>query len=463
MTGIEKAGATGEPHPYDTVLRSRRVVFPDGERPAAVAVANGRISAIADYDDALLATENIDLGRDALLPGLVDSHVHINQPGRTHWEGFRTATAAAAAGGVTTVIDMPLNSLPPTVDLPAFAAKRAAARGRCSVDVGFWGGAVPGNLTKMAALHEAGVYGFKCFLSDSGVSDFPPLPAHALQPVLREIARLGSVLLVHAEHSPRRPHVSAGRHYEDFLRTRPQQLEVAAVAEVMEASALTGGRAHIVHVSSCAAAELGARAKADGVPISLETCPHYLVLEAGSVPPGATEFKCCPPIRGSSNRERLWALLEDGTLDCVVSDHSPAPSTAKATGDFGTAWGGIASLELGLPLMWTQASRRGLRLADVVRWMSAGPAQLVGLADRGAIAVGNSADLVWFAPDAEFTIDKNSLRQRHPISPYHGLRLRGMVRTTWLSGTPTSDGLHGRLLRRGGRPSSALTMPSEQR
>ncbi|MFF0823490.1 allantoinase AllB [Micromonospora haikouensis] len=434
---------------YDLVVRSRRAVLPQGQRPAAVAVAAGRIAALAGYDVPLDAVVDEDLGDVALLPGLVDTHVHVNEPGRTEWEGFASATRAAAAGGVTTLVDMPLNSVPPTVTVAALETKRAAARGRCHVDVGFWGGVVPGNLGDLAALDRAGVFGFKAFLVDSGVPEFPPVDAVLLE---RALAAVDALFVVHAEDPGSVRESPPSPRYADFVASRPPAAERSAVATVVAAARRTGARVHVLHLSSVAAlAELVA-ARADGVRLTVETCPHYLALAAEQVPDGATEFKCCPPIRDRGNQDRLWAALADGTVDCVVSDHSPClPELKRAdTGDFAAAWGGIASVQLSLPVVWTQARRRGHDLADVVRWMATGPADLVGLRGKGRIAVGADADLVAFDADAAFRVEPGRLHHRHPVTPYAGQRLTGVVRATWLRGEPvTGDAPHGRLLRAG--------------
>ena len=441
---------------YDLVVRAARVVTGAGEAAGCVAVRDGRVAAVAPLAAGLAGDLTVTLADDeVLLPGLVDSHVHVNEPGRTDWEGFASATSAAAAGGVTTILDMPLNSIPPTVDLPALQAKRRAAEGQAHVDVGFWGGAVPGNLGELPALHDAGVFGFKCFLVDSGVEEFPPLRPGDLEGYLGVLADLGSPLLVHAEDA--RVVATAppahGRRYADFLASRPGEAEDLAVAQVVEAARHTGGRAHILHLSSADALELLAGARRDGVAVSAETCPHYLTFDAESIPDGATLLKCCPPIREAANRERLWRGLADGVLDLVASDHSPCPPENKhlASGDFDTAWGGIASLQLSLPAVWTAARARGHRLADLARWMAEGPAALAGLAGKGRIAVGADADLCVFAPDASFVVDPARLRHRHPVTPYAGLTLTGVVRSTWLRGREvTGDLPRGRLLARGG-------------
>ncbi|PYC76793.1 allantoinase AllB [Streptomyces tateyamensis] len=426
------------------VIRSRRVVLPDGERPADVLVRDGRIEQIAAHGSLLVGDAQLtDLGETVLLPGLVDTHVHVNEPGRTEWEGFATATRAAAAGGVTTIIDMPLNSIPPTTTVAGLDAKRQTADGQTWVDLGFWGGAVPDNTGELEALHRAGVFGFKSFLAPSGVDEFPHLDRDQLEPALAEQARIGALAIIHAEDpavlsaAPQVP----GTHYRDFLNSRPDDAETAAVAHLLDTARRTGARVHILHVSSAAVLPLLARARADGVQVTAETCPHYLTLAAEEVPDGDTAFKCCPPIRDESNRDRLWAALANGEFIGIVSDHSPSTPDLKllerfgGSGDFAAAWGGIASLQLGLAAIWTEARRRGHTLTEVARWMAGGPAELVGLTGtKGAIAVGCDADLVAFDPDAEFAVDPAGLHHRNPVTPYAGRKLTGVVRTTWLRG-----------------------------
>ncbi|MFB9249164.1 allantoinase AllB [Sphaerisporangium melleum] len=417
------------------MVRSRRVVLPGGERALAVAVRDGVIAALLPYDAEASAAERVDLGQVCLLPGLVDSHVHVNEPGRTHWEGFATATRAAAAGGVTTIIDMPLNSLPPTVDVAALAVKRAAAAGKCAVDVGFWGGAIPGNAAELRPLHEAGVYGFKCFLSPSGVEEFPPLDETGLRAAMRELAAFDGLMVVHAE-DPALLTDPVGPTYRQFLDSRPGEAERRAVERVIAAARDTGARAHILHVSAAACLEPLEAAQRDGVRVSAETCPHYLTLTAGQV--RGPEFKCCPPIRDEGNRDELWQGLAAGVLTCVVSDHSPSTPDLK-TPDFATAWGGISSLQVGLPAIWTEARERGHPLTRVTEWMARGPAALAGLPAKGRIAVGADADLVAFDDTAAFTVDAAELRHRNPLTPYHGRTLTGVVGATWLRGRPVTD------------------------
>jgi allantoinase len=426
------------------VLRSRRVVLPDGERPAAVGIRDGRIVAVEPYDE--LAGE--DLGDLVVLPGLVDTHVHVNEPGRTEWEGFATATRAAAAGGITTIVDMPLNSVPPTIDAAALRVKRAAAAGQSYVDVGFWGGAVPENLDQLPELYDEGVVGFKCFLVPSGVDEFGHLDAAGLDRALRAVP--GALFAVHAEDPDELREAPPSGRYADFLASRPRAAEDRAVSTVVEAARRTGARVHVLHLSSSDALPIVDAARRAGVRITAETCPHYLTLAAEDVPDGATEYKCCPPIREAGNREALWTALAAGDLDCVVSDHSPCPPALKR-GDFASAWGGIASLQLGLSLVWTQARERGHALSDVVRWMAQRPAEIAGLPGKGRIAVGGDADLVAFAPDEELVVDPERLHHRHPVSPYAGRTLRGVVHRTWLRGTPIGDRPSGTLLRREAR------------
>ncbi|GAB2616416.1 allantoinase [Paractinoplanes abujensis] len=432
----------------ELVLRSRRVVTGGGERAAAVAIQGGTIVAVGSYDDVFDTEADTDLGGTALLPGLVDTHVHVNEPGRTEWEGFASATRAAAAGGVTTIIDMPLNSLPPTVDVPALRVKQAAARGQTFVDVGFWGGAIPGNSSALPALHEAGVFGFKAFLADSGVPEFPPLSPPELAAALDAAPAL---FVIHAEDPRYLSDLSGGATYDEFLASRPPEAEHAAIATAVEAARRAGRRVHILHLSAATALPLIAAARAEGLPVTAETCPHYLTLDAGHIPDGATEFKCCPPIRDAANADLLWRALADGLITCVVSDHSPCTPELKRrdTGDFAAAWGGIASVQLGLPVIWTAARARGHALADVADWMARRPADLVGLHRKGRIEVGAQADLVAFDPEETFVVEPARLHHKNPVTPYAGKKLSGVVRTTWLRGhAVTGDVARGRFLTR---------------
>ncbi|WP_250036786.1 allantoinase AllB [Paractinoplanes maris] len=434
----------------ELVLRSRRVIVEGGERPAAVAIEAGKIVAVGGYDDVFETAVDTDLGETALLPGLVDTHVHVNEPGRTEWEGFASATRAAAAGGVTVIVDMPLNSLPPTIDVEALRVKRAAATGQTFVDVGFWGGAVPGNAADLPALHEAGVFGFKAFLADSGVPEFPPVSAAELRQALDAV---DAQFVVHAEDPDHLGELSGPATYAAFLGSRPAEAEHAAVATAIDAARATGRRVHILHLSAASALPLIAAARREGLRVTAETCPHYLTLDAGRVPEGATEFKCCPPIRDAANADQLWQALADGLITCVVSDHSPCTPELKQrdTGDFAAAWGGIASVQLGLPVIWTAARARGLALADVAEWMARRPADLVGLHTKGRIAVGADADLVAFDPEDTFVVEPARLHHKNPVTPYAGQKLHGIVRTTWLRGhAVTGETARGRFLERKG-------------
>ncbi|TXS07389.1 allantoinase AllB [Streptomyces sp. col6] len=418
------------------LLRSTRVVTPEGTRPASVAVTGGTIEAVLPYDTEAPAGARVeDFGDDVLMPGLVDTHVHVNDPGRTAWEGFWTATRAAAAGGITTLLDMPLNSLPPTTTVEHLRVKQGVAEPKVHVDTGFWGGAVPTNVKDLRPLYEAGVFGFKCFLSPSGVEEFPELDQEQLARSMAEIAGFGGLLIVHAEdphHLASAPQ-QGGPAYADFLASRPRDAENTAIEGLIAHARRLNARVHVLHLSSSDALPLIAAAKREGVRVTVESCPHFLTLTAEEVPDGATEFKCCPPIREAANQDALWQGLADGTIDCIVSDHSPCTTDLK-TPDFASAWGGISSLQLGLPAIWTEARRRGHTLDDVTRWMSAAPAALAGLHHKGAIEAGRDADFAVLAPEDTFTVDPAELFHRNQVTAYAGRTLHGVVRSTWLRG-----------------------------
>jgi allantoinase len=462
------------------VIRSRRVVLPEGERAASLHVDKGIIERVAEYgaDD---PTGSVVLNVPDLIvsPGIVDTHVHVNEPGRTEWEGFDTATRAAAAGGVTTIVDMPLNSIPATTTVAALRAKRESARAQCHVDVGFWGGVVPGNAGELDGLVDAGVRGFKCFLVPSGVDEFPAVDEADLRSALPILARRKMPLLVHAEWPSliadggmrsadsgalSNPHSALlnPQSYATYLATRPPAAEVEAIRLMIRLAGEFRVSTHIVHVSSAEGVDELARAKAAWVPITAETCPHYLSFSAEKIRDGATEFKCVPPIRQAAHRAALWEGLEDGTIDMIATDHSPAPPMLKTPGDFMTAWGGIASLELTLPAVWTAARARFLvqssrtgetdlqmdgvsrpRIADLARWMSERPAALAGLTEtKGRIAPGLHADLVIWDPDITTTVDPSRLKQRHKLTPYAGRTLFGRVITTFVRGERVWDKKH---------------------
>jgi allantoinase len=432
----------------DVVVRSQRVITAEGERPAAIHIRGGTIERVAAWDDVPAGSALTDYGELAVMPGIVDTHVHLNEPGRTEWEGFATATRAAAIGGVTTLVDMPLNSIPPTTSREGFAAKRSAAKGQCAVDVGFWGGVVPGNQAELAGMVEDGVRGFKCFLVDSGVAEFGWVGETELAPAMGILAGLNVPLLVHAEVAGPIDAASATlggadpRSYATYLASRPPAAEEQAIQLVTRLCRATRARTHIVHHSAASALQLLREARGEGLPLSAETCPHYLHFTAETIPDGATPYKCAPPIRDAANREALWQALAEGVLDFVASDHSPCSPNLKAmeVGDFVSAWGGVAGLQLALPVVWSEASRRGHSLVDIVRWMCVGPARLAGLTGRkGTIAAGADADLVVFAPDELVEITPDRIQHRHKVTPYAGETLRGAVHATYLRGNLVAE------------------------
>jgi allantoinase len=431
----------------DLIVRGRRVVVDDHVGPASIHIRDGQITSVGAYEEISDGVELVEADDDSVvMPGLVDTHVHINAPGRTDWEGFESATKAAAAGGVTTLIDMPLNSIPPTTTLSGFNAKLTAAQNNCFVDVGFWGGVVPGNNGDLASMKAAGVVGFKCFLVHSGVEEFPHVTEADLRDAMPELKRLDSLLIVHAELpgpiEQATVTTASPTYYSTFLNSRPRAAENEAIELMVRLSREFGTRVHIVHLSSADALPIIRDAQAAGVEISAETCPHYLHFMAETIPAGATEFKCCPPIREAKNREELWRGLEDGTIGIIVSDHSPCPASMKLqdSGDFLGAWGGIASLQLRLPVIWTEAAKRGFSFRELTNWLSNGPARQVTLEHRkGSIATGFDADLVIWNPDRKFEVDPSALLHRHKISPYSNETLYGVVQKTFLRGRKIYD------------------------
>jgi allantoinase len=424
---------------------ARRVITPEGIRPAAILVEGERIQSVVSPDQVSDRYLVHDFGEAAILPGLVDSHVHINDPGRADWEGFETATRAAAAGGYTLLVDMPLNCHPATTSVAALEAKRAAARGKCRIDWAAWGGVVHDNQNDIEVLAAAGVAGFKCFLIHPGIDDFTMVTEQQLRLALPHVARTGLPLLVHAELPGPIDRATDAlvnaewSRYSTYLDSRPDEGELAAIRLMLSLCREYAFRLHIVHLATSQALPELCAARAEGLDVSVETCPHYLHLSAETIPDGATLSKCAPPVRGRENCEKLWQGLRDGTIDLVVTDHSPCPPAMKRLeeGNFRTAWGGIASLSVALPLMWTEASNRGFKLLDLAQWMATGPARLAGCDTRkGRIAPGYDADFVVFDSDREFIVSEDKLHYRHPVSPYLGETLRGVVKATYLRGNP---------------------------
>ena len=439
---------------HQLVIRAKRAVFPDGIRPAVVVVDDERITALLEDGAAVEAREEIVVPDDqVLMPGLVDSHVHVNEPGRTPWEGYESATRAGLAGGITTILDMPLNSSPPTTTVDNLDAKEEAAQGKLSVDVGFWGGAVPGNIDQMAPLWDKGVFGFKCFTAHSGIDEYGYLGYEGVKEVLAELAELDAVLIVHAEDSrilAEAPQDITDQ-YATFLASRPRAAENTAIEQVLAAARETGARVHILHLSSAEALPAIRRAEQEGVKVTVETCPHYLTFASELIPDGATEYKCCPPLRENDNRKALWEGLKDGTIDHIASDHSPCTVDLKVkdTGDFGKAWGGVASVQLGLPAVWTAGEEFGIELSDIARWLAANPCASFRVPGKGSIAVGNDADFAVVAPEETFVVDVEDLEHKNKISPYQGRTLRGVVKRTVLRGrTVDRDSKAGRIVRR---------------
>jgi allantoinase len=434
-------GSNGAP---DLIVRGNRIATPDGERAAAIHIRQGVITTISGFDEVPQGSGIYEARDFAVMPGLVDTHVHINEPGRTEWEGFATATRAAAAGGITTLIEMPLNSIPATTSIAAFQTKLAAAAGKLSVDMGLWGGVVPGNAHELPGLWEAGCFGFKCFLVDSGVEEFANVSEPDLRKALPVLAKLGSPLLAHAElpgpieaAAKRRAADASRKPYQTWLDSRPCAAENDAIDLLLRLGKDSGAHIHIVHLSSSDAIPQIRKAKASGQFVTVETCPHYLTFTSQEISDGATQFKCAPPLRERENREQLWAGLRDGTIDLIATDHSPCPPEMKkqAAGDFLDAWGGIASLQLSLPAVWTEARRRNFSLPHLAKWLCEAPAKLAGLAhQKGSIAPGRDADLVVWNPDAGFKADPAQLHHRHKLTPYAGRDLLGIVEATFLRG-----------------------------
>lgn len=406
-------------------------------RPAILKVEFGKVVGIIDYDHGTPDDETVDFGDKMVLPGLVDTHAHINEPGRTEWEGFETATAAAAAGGITTVVDMPLNSIPATTTLEALELKRASANGKCAIDYSFWGGVVPGNSPELQKMIDAGVIGFKCFLIESGVDEFKMVTREDLEIAMPILAANHLPLIVHAELDLPIDHPKGiDRTYESYLRSRPQVWEVEAVKMMIDLCRETGCRTHIVHLSAADALDAIREAKKEGLPFSAETCPHYLYFDAEHIHDGETFFKCAPPIREKSNQEKLWSALKDGTIDFIVSDHSPCTPALKSltTGSFDKAWGGIAGLQFSFQAIVTAGKAHGFTVEACNRLMSMKTAKFIGINTKGKLAVGCSADFFVFDEFLDVTVTENSVKHKHKITPYQGRVLKGTILETYLHG-----------------------------
>jgi allantoinase len=421
----------------DLIIRGRQVVTPEGVRAASIHIAAGKIVRLGAWEDVPPDISIVDAGESIVMPGLVDTHVHINEPGRTEWEGFETGTRAAAAGGVTTILDMPLNSIPATTTVSALEAKREAARGKSVINVEFIGGVVPGNAGELEALRDAGIRAFKCFLSPSGVEEFPAVSNSDLRKAFSVLAKLGLPLMVHAEDPAcLLPGRGSSRKYGDYLTTRPVAAERAAITLLTQLMARAPTPVHIVHLSSASSLDVVRTARGRGLALTVETCPHYLSFAAEEIPDGATEYKCAPPIRDEAERDALWDALIAGDIDLIASDHSPCPPEMKETeGDFFSAWGGIASLQLSMSAVWTGARTRGVKPERIAQWMSTAPARLAGLQSRkGALAAGYDADIVVWDPEARFVVEPAQLLHRHKLTPYAGRELFGRVTATYVGG-----------------------------
>jgi allantoinase len=414
------------------------VITPEGTQPASIHIVDGKIAAVADWNDLVAGSDLVDAGDDVVMPGLIDTHVHCNEPGRTDWEGFYCATHAAGAGGITTILDMPLNSIPATTSVASLEVKRRSLERKNAVNLAYIGGVVPGNSKELEPLSNAGVLAFKCFLSPSGVDEFPAVKESDLREAFPILQKLGRPLMVHAEDPALLLNGPEGgsRHYADWLASRPPEAERSAIEMLVRLMEWCPARVHVVHLSSATSIDVIRSAKARGLPITVETCPHYLTFSAEEIPDGATEFKCAPPIREASERDGLWKGLFDGDIDLVASDHSPCiPILKEPGGDFFAAWGGIASVQLSLPAVWTGARARGAPFEKIVDWMSLGPARLAGLTETKAkLAEGFDADITIWSPESKFTVDPVKLEHRHAVTPYAWRELYGVVKSTYVGG-----------------------------
>ncbi len=429
----------------DFAITSQRVVTPEGEKPAAMLIKDEKILDVVSVQNIPEGCATEDMGNDVVMPGLVDAHVHINEPGRTDWEGFETATKAAASGGITTLVDMPLNCIPVTTTVEAFHHKISSTRNKLFVDCGFYGGLIPDNLMDIEPLAEAGVLGFKTFMSHSGIHEFPKVTESHLRKALPILTKKGIPVLVHAELENGVEPSDDHRTYESFQATRPKSWENNAIKLLIQLCKEYETAIHIVHLSSSDVLPEIAQAREDGLPLSVETCPHYLHFAAEEISNGDTRFKCAPPIWDADNREKLWVGLQKGTIDFITSDHSPCTPELKKLekGDFQTAWGGISSVQFTLPVIWTECRNRGFSLTHLAKWLCKGPANFIGKGQRkGQISPGCDADLVCWDPDARFVVEQTAIHHKHKLTPYEGENLFGIVKKTFLRGKKVFDGGH---------------------
>lgn len=422
----------------DIVIHSNRVVLSDGVKKAAVIITNGKIEEVT-FNIPEVGCTVIDFGDHVIMPGIVDPHVHINEPGRTEWEGFDTATKAAIAGGVTTFVDMPLNSSPVTTTVSAFDKKLQASNGKLHTNCGFWGGVIPGNAHEIESLINAGVLGFKAFLTHSGIEEFPNVTEDDLRKVMPLLVKHNLPLLVHCELTDNHtysPQTTSS--YNEYLLSRPCSWEDNAIALMIRLCEEFECRTHIVHLSSSGSIEQIRKAKERGAPLTVETAQHYLYFCAEEIPDGHAEYKCAPPIRERINNEKLWQALKEGIIDFVATDHSPAPPSMKENPehDLMKAWGGIASIQFALPVLWTAAKRHDCSLTNIVQWLCEKPAELPGLKTKGRVLKGYDADLTIWNPQDSFTVSADKILHRHKLTPYMGKQLNGVVNQTWLNGIP---------------------------
>lgn len=416
---------------FDLAIKGSRIITPDGIQPAVVLIKDGIIADVVNVIPGDNVKKIIDIHDHVLMPGITDPHVHINEPGRTDWEGFTTATRAALASGITTLVDMPLNAHPVTTTVAALEQKIKSAN--LFTNCGYWGGVVPGNVGELEPLIKKGVLGFKAFLTHSGIDDFPNVTADDLCQAMPIIAKYGLPLLVHCELTTPVQASVAGT-YSAYLASRPAVWEENAIALMIRLCERYRCRVHIVHLSAASALPQIIRAKADGLPLTVETAQHYLYFNAERIPDGNMAFKCAPPIRGKENNELLWQALKSGIIDMVATDHSPSPANMKQ-GDYLASWGGISSLQLALPALWTAAKKRQVSLTQIAQWLCTAPTRLAGTHTyKGKIAKGYDADLVVWNPEQSFTVIPENLQHKHPITPYANETLDGVVLQTYLKG-----------------------------